>query len=184
MKVVIEKSSNFRINKLPDLGKQLRLSGKEYIQNYKQRLESGFGVMNSNEYSLFSKPNPPWIQRLKGSSQPLKHTGGMSKAVRINEGLSDNKTVTIDFAQNTTKGGVDGSKTDSYARVAARMQKGGISRNVSMYFNYKGKPLEINVSRINITARPHFFTTTEDRDRMVRPIFDKLQNWIREGLVD
>lgn len=182
IKITIQ-NGNIRLGALPILDKELKKGAQNYVERYQARMGIGIGVDQGSLYHLRTIPNANWIARLKGHSQPLKHTGGMRKAVRVNGAESNDKQAVIDFAPNSARGGVNGAKSDTYDRVASRMQSGAAVKDATLFFDNRGSSTEIKVKKMNIPARPHFFTAEQDRPHMVDPVFDRLVGWVRSEMI-
>lgn len=146
---------------LPDLTEQLKEAGAKFSENYKARLNSGRGVDGGVESAL--TPNPDWIVRLKGASTPLVNTGGLSGSVETT--VDSKSSATIVFSS-------------AYSEIASNMQFGGLFENVVLS-GYKNLKKPLHIPELNVQARPHFFTTEEDRQDMSSIIWDGIRDYIQ-----
>lgn len=168
--------ANARLRQIPPIENALREAGAIFSAEYANRIASGRGVDAGRETQLAS--NPPWVQRLKGHSNPLIGDGGMSHAVITETGRDK---ATIKFSDAQTPGGINGQRSSRYSDVALRMQVGGEYSNV--YIDY-GRGETVTRETLEVQARPHFFTTANDREQMARPIFARFEGLLAEGIIE
>lgn len=174
IKLKLKDFDSIRINKIGSFKPALENAAKIFIKNYRSRILLGKGVRGVQEYNM--PDNPEWIQRVKGGTVPLKHTGKLANGLKSK---ATQRSVIIGFKEISVKGGISGQPTSTLNKVAKRMQVGGKYSKVVM--RYTDEP--INISSFNVIPRPHFGATSKDRAEMKDTIIEHIDRYLKRGVI-